>query len=113
MFAGLTVAALLVACTRPTHDHAVLAAIKAESQALMRVHPAEKNDPLPKGEWPHAIASLQPAFVSVDQQGVNIMVKPYFDGGYGYYVLKHGQELPGPPGRYSKLDEGIYWYRPS
>lgn len=78
----------------------------------MRAHPTEMAHPLPKGEWPNVIRTLQPTFVSVDQEGVDIMVKPYFDGGYGYYVLKVGQELPGPPERYSKLDDGIYWYRP-
>jgi hypothetical protein len=109
---GLTVAALITGCTQPTHDHATLAAIKAESLALMQAHPAKMDHPLPKGEWPPFIASLEPTFVSVDQAGVNIMVKPDFDGGYGYYVLKKGQGLPGPPEMYSRLDEGIYWYRP-
>ena len=86
--------------------------IKTESQALMRAHPTKMDDPLPKGEWPHAIARLRPEFVSVDDEGVDIMVKPYFDGGYGYYVLKPGHQLPGPPERYSKLENSIYWYRP-
>jgi hypothetical protein len=39
-------------------------------------------------------------------------VKPDFDGGYGYYVLKKGERLPGPPERYAKLGGGIYWYHP-
>jgi hypothetical protein len=108
----LAVAALTTGCTRPTHDHATLAAIKAESLVLMQAHPTEIDHLLPKGDWPHVIASLQPKSVSVDQQGVNIVVKPAMDGGYGYYVLKKGRELPGPPDMYSKLDEGIYWYRP-
>jgi len=112
IFVSLTVAAFITGCTRPTHDHATLAAIKTESAAIMRVHPTKMGHPLPQAEWPHVIASLKPAFVSVDQEGVDIMVKPDFDGGYGYYVLKKGNELPGPPKRYSELDEGIYWYRP-
>jgi hypothetical protein len=58
------------------------------------------------------IASLQPTFVSVDQEGVDIMVTPDMDGGYGYYVLRRGQQLPGPPERYSKLENDVYWYRP-
>jgi hypothetical protein len=58
------------------------------------------------------IASIQPTAVSIDQEGVEIIVKPDFDGGYGYYVLRQDQKLPGPPERYSKLDEGIFWFRP-
>jgi len=93
-------------------DPATLAAIKSESAALMRSHPTGMDDPLPKSDWPPVIASFQPTFVGVDQEGVDILVKPDFDGGYGYYVLKKGHELPGPPERYTKLDDGIYWYRP-
>ena len=78
----------------------------------MRAHPTKMGAPIPKAEWPHVIASLGPKFVTVDQSGVDIVVKPYFDGGYGYYVLKQGHELPRPIGRYSKLGEGIYWYHP-
>jgi hypothetical protein len=104
--------AALAGCTRPTHDYATLAAIKTESLALMRAHPTKMDHPLPKGDWPRVIASLRPEFVRVDQEGVDIMVKPDFDGGYGYYVLRKGQELPGPAQMYSKLGEGIYWHRP-
>ena len=89
-----------------------MAAIKTESEALMRAHSTKIDAPIPKAEWPHVIASLRPESVSVDQEGVDIMVRPYFDGSYGYYVLKQGQELPGPIERYSKLGEGIYWYHP-
>ena len=102
----------MTGCSRPTRDHAILAAVKTESLALMRSHPSKVDHPLSKRDWPSQIARLQPTLVSVDQDSVNIMVKPYFDGGYGYYVIKTGRALPGPPERYSKLDDGIYWYRP-
>lgn len=103
--------ALTSGCTWPTRDHSTLTAIKAESLALMRAHPG-MNRPIPQHDWPRAIANLQPTFVSVDEQGVDIMMKPAMDGGYGYYVPKNAREVPDPPERYSKLDEGVYWYRP-
>jgi hypothetical protein len=112
IFVSMIVAALTTGCTRPTHDRPTLAAIKTESAALMRAHPTKLDHPLPPTEWPHVIASLQPTFVTIDQEGVDILVKPDFDGGFGYYVLKKGQPLPGPPKRYSKLGDGIYWYHP-
>jgi hypothetical protein len=111
IFAGLAVAALPSGCTRPTHDRATLAAIRTESLTLMQAHPTNMNNLLPKEDWPRVIASLQPTFVDVGQEGVDIIMKPGFDGGYGYFVPKIGQELPGPPKGYSKLDNGIYWYR--
>jgi len=110
--AGLTVVTLTTACTRPTHDQATLDSIKTEFLALMQTHPARTHHALPKGEWPHVIASLHPTFVSVDEQGVDVVMKPALDGGYGYYVPKNGRSVPRPPEMYSQLDEGIYWYRP-
>ena len=101
MLGALASLALFAGCTRPTHDRATLSAIKAESRALMQAHPNGTPGPLPKGQWPGAIASLQPAFVTVDQKGVDIMVKPDFDGGYRYYVPKQREQLPGPVERYS------------
>jgi hypothetical protein len=51
-------------------------------------------------------------FVTVDSNGVDIMTKPYFDGGYGYFVPRIEGKLPYPEARYSALGQGVYWYRP-
>lgn len=86
-------------------------AIKAESEAMMRTH-STKALKIPRKELPPVITGLRPVFVTVSPEGIDIVVKPYFDGGYGYYVPKDGRGPPEPVKRYSKLDDGIYWYHP-
>ena len=103
--------ALLSACTRPTHDSATLQSIQRESAGLMAAYPRGVGD-LPKNHWPRTIAGLHPAFVIVSSDEVEIVVKPYLDGGYGYLVPRDRQRLPEPKGRFSKLGTGIYWYHP-
>jgi hypothetical protein len=111
-FAICAALTLLAACARPTHDRTRLEAIEAESLALMRSWPTRTYADVPKGRWPNAIARLHPEFVIVSPQGVDIVIKPYFDGGWGYFVPPAGQAPPGPAGRYSALGQGVYWYRP-
>src|SRR5262249_25392078 len=102
-FAAFVAVALLAGCTRPTHDQQVLKAIKAEAQTLMAAPPPGPFESLPKYRWPRAIASLEPEFVNVRDDGVDIVTKPYFDGGYGYYIAKYEDEAPEPAGRYERL----------
>lgn len=104
--------ALLAGCERPTHDQSLLAAINAEARMLMLAHPAETSTTVPKRQWPYAIASLEPERVTVYPDGVDISTKPYFDGGWGYFVSRDERESPEPTGRFSKLGQGIYWYHP-
>lgn len=109
--AALTAFALLAGCARPTDDQSDLKAIKAESQALM-TRIADTDAVVPRSRWPRVIASLNPKGVTVHQDGVDIMIKPYFDGGWGYFVPKDGRKAPQPEGRYSMLGHGVYWYHP-
>ncbi|HEV2562812.1 MAG TPA: hypothetical protein VGT78_11800 [Rhizomicrobium sp.] len=106
---------VLAGCTRPTTDQSTLKAIKAECQALMMIPPIESTtDPdVPKSRWPHVIASLKPEFVMILSQGVFITVKPYFDGGWGYFVPRSKGDRP-PPGdpQFSEIGQGVYWFHP-
>jgi hypothetical protein len=67
---------------------------------------------VPEERWPKAIASLDRTYVTVYPHGVEVMVKPYFDGGYGYFIPRQGGVLPEPVERFSEIGEGVYWYRP-
>jgi len=104
-------AALLAGCAFPTHDPSKLKAIEAESRILV-AEAAESKPSLPESGWPPVIASLDAEFVTVRAEGVDILVEPYFDGGWGYFVPKEGRDPAGPPGRYSYLGQGVYWYHP-
>jgi hypothetical protein len=106
---GLAAIAMVGGCTQPTHNPATLAAIKSEAETLMQ---ARAQGSVPEADWTPAIAGLKPKFVTVYPEGVDIVTKPYFDGGYGYFVLRDGQHLPDPRERYSTLNHGVYWYRP-
>jgi hypothetical protein len=111
---GVVLAAivLLVACEpRPTWDRAKLKAIRAEAEVLM-AKPSGQDRDLPKAAWPRTIAALRPEFVWVDSDGVEIMTKPYFDGGWGYFVPRDPRTPPEPAGRFEKAGEGVYWHHP-
>jgi hypothetical protein len=110
--ASLAALALLVGCTQPTHDPATLNAIKAESERLIAANPGTTDVIVPKTKWPHAIAALDPEAVTVSPNGVDVLVKPHFDGGYGYFVPARDQVLPEPVERFSAIGQGVYWYRP-
>jgi hypothetical protein len=78
----------------------------------MMTHPTKAYATLPKGQWPHAIAALGPELVTVYEDGVEILIKPGFDGGWGYLVPRSQREPPEPAARYSYLGQGVYWYHP-
>ena len=104
--------ALLAGCAWSSLDQPELAAIRAESRTLMEAYPTQNYVTIPKSRWPVAIARLEPASVTVFPDGVDIMVKPYFDGGWGYFVPRSEGKPPTPAGRFSAVGQGVYWYHP-
>ena len=106
---------ILAGCTCPTTDQSTLKAIKAECQALLMIPPIKGDTypDIPKSRWPRVIASLKPEFVEILSQGIFITTKPYFDGGWGYFVPRSKGDQP-PPGdpQYSEVGQGVYWFHP-
>ena len=110
-FAVLAALALLVGCERPTHDPVQLKAVKAEAQVLLEANPLD-GEIIEKPRWPRAIARLKPEFVSTNADGIYITTKPFFDGGWGYFVPRRGQNLPDPVARFEDVGQGVYWFHP-
>ena len=96
----------------PTHNEATLKALRAESLVLLASKRTYTGPDLPKSQWPLAIAKLRPTFIIVYPDSVEIVTKPFFDGGWGYHVARDDRASPKPAGRYSKLDQGVYWFHP-
>ncbi len=67
---------------------------------------------IPKEQWPPIISGLHPEHVTVHTWGVDILTKPYFDGGYGYEVPRSKTDLPMPASCYSEPSQGVFWYGP-
>lgn len=111
-FALMIALTLLSSCERPTRDPVKLAAIKTESEILMKAQTGKNDEFVPNPAWPRGIASLKPDSVSIDADGVHITVKPYFDGGWGYFVPREEQQLPEPVGRFNEAGQGVYWWHP-
>jgi len=81
----------------PTYNQTKLKAVKVEAEILVAKHPIKASVyrvKIPKSQWPPAIASLEPEEVSVHRWGVDILIKSYFDGGWGYGVTRKKQDLP-------------------
>jgi hypothetical protein len=99
---------------RPTHNQSELKAIKAEAQSLVATHPIKPKGwvDVPKSEWPPVIASLQPYSVTVHTWGVDISIKPYFDGGWGYAVSRNKRDLPMLEKCWSEPGQGVFWHGP-
>jgi hypothetical protein len=118
LIAALAVAlalALLSGCTSPTSDPVKLRAIENEARSLMAHHPITPpgdRAEVPMSRLPSAIAGLRPQSVTVYHWGVDIMVKPYFDGGWGYEVPRNKQGLPMPANCYSEPYPGVFWHGP-
>ena len=111
----LAVLAVFSGCTRPTYDLPKLRAIKAEAALLAASHPIKLPQDgviIPKDQWPPAIASLKPEFVIVEPWGVDITIKPYFDGGWGYEIPRNKRYLPMPATCYSEPGPGVFWHGP-
>jgi len=111
----------------PTHDQALLKAINVESRILMAKKFTTTNTysedanyvfesgeiNVPRRQWPHAIASLSPRFVSVyPGHSVDITTEIFFDGGWGYHIQPGDKKPPEPSGRFEYLGEDVYWWHP-
>jgi hypothetical protein len=106
---------LVAGCERPTRNQVALKAIKAESELLMKTHPIrppETSVEVPSSLWPPAIAKRHPESVTVYEWGVEILTKPYFDGGWGYMIPRRKQDVPMPSSCYSEPGPGVYWHGP-
>lgn len=101
----------LAGCAFPTYDPTTLHGIKADAEILLREPVKDKIGDVPRNRWPPTIASLNPESVWVNDRGVTISTKPYFDGGWGYFVPRTGAEKP-RPSHYRDLGNGVYWYTP-
>ena len=111
-YAAFAAILALAGCTQPNRDPAKLRTIRSEAQILMAKRQARAFADVPTGQLPSGIANLHPNVVTVYSSGVEIEMKPYFDGGWGYFVPRGAGKLPEPAGRYSALGEGVYWYHP-
>lgn len=99
----------------PVSDPARLAAIRGDAQVLRARYPAkppEHYTRIPENEWPGAIAGIHPDRVIVHEWGVDIVVKPFFDGGWGYHVAPDKRQLPKPQGCYSEVSREVFWHGP-
>lgn len=110
VFATLAALTALSGCERPTQDQAKLNAIEAEARQLMKAYPSDAS--IPEARWPSTIARLDPDFVLLSPDGAYISTKAYFDGGWGYFILRPGQDLPEPIERFDKIGDGIYRWHP-
>lgn len=67
---------------------------------------------IPKDKWPPVIASLKPYSVTVMGGMVDITMKPYFDGGWGYGFATDKQNLSMLVECWSELGHSVYWHGP-
>jgi len=107
--------AFLSGCTSPISDPVMLRALEGEVRSLITDYPVSAPNGLvdiPMNRWPPKIAGLKPEAVTVYRWGVDIMVKPGLDGGYGYAVPKNQEDLPMPAKCYSELRQGVFWHGP-
>ena len=120
-FAALALASAVAGCAWPTGDESTLKAIAAECQQLMRTvppYPSHGATPslsagsVPKDKWSPAVASLNPMWITIFEDGCVIQIKPMFDGGWGYFVPRAKNKPPEPEGRFSDLGYGVYWFHP-
>jgi len=114
-FVVLGALVLLSGCPGPIFDSSKLKAVEAESRHLMATYVFDPADPwpeLPRSQWPPAIASLQPKTVSVRREQVLIAIVPFFDGGWGYEVVRKKEDLQMPLECYLELPGDVYWHDP-
>lgn len=115
IFAVLGALVLLSNCPGPIFESSKLKAVDAESRQLMAAYVFDPADPwaeLPRSQWPPAIASLRPKTVSVRREQVLIAIVPFFDGGWGYEVVRKKEDLRMPLECYLELPGDVYWHDP-
>ena len=111
----LSILLALSGCDRPMFNMSKLPRVRAEAYSLMRTHPVGPKSgwrEIPKAEWPPTIASLNPEYVSVTKGSVDIVTRPFFDGGWGYNVPRGKHDLLMPLDCYSEPSEGVFWHGP-
>lgn len=112
---ALPVLVLLARLPWPISDQRRLGAIRAEAYAMMAARvgrPSEASGIVPANQWPATIAGLHPEFVIADERGVEIVVKAFFGGGWGYHVARSRRDLPMLDGCYSEISQDVYWHGP-
>jgi len=109
---ALATLALFLGCTRPIDDPSTLEAIQTEAQMLINNMPMKASESLPRSKWPQVIASLNPESVTVHTDGVDVLIKPNFDGGWGYFIPINEEKILEPKGRFTTIGQGVYWYHP-
>lgn len=115
LFTVLAFLLILSGCPGPVYESARLRAVKSESERLMETHapdPVERWAEVPQSEWPPAIASLRPEMVILRPRQVHIIIKPFFDGGWGYEIPRREEDLGMLPECYQDLGHGIFWHGP-
>jgi hypothetical protein len=113
--AASLVIALLGGCALPASDPVELQAIRDEAQSLMALPSASLADAvgqIPISKWPPTIAKLKPESVTMYRWGVAVILKPGFDGGWGYDIPRSKRDLPMPESCYSEPYQGLFWHRP-
>lgn len=99
----------------PSHDLLMLQRVGPEALQLAQSYPAARRSQwgdVPRADWPPLIAGLAPERVIIRSWGVEIMIKPYMDGGWGYHVARDGRRLPMPATCYQKTGPDLYWHAP-
>ncbi len=96
----------------PTRDEDTLRTVASEAVALTKKHSASARVELASDDWPPAIASLKPESVTVSAKRVDIQIRHYFDGGWGYAFATDKQELGMLPECWSDLGQDLYWHGP-
>lgn len=115
LFTVLAFFLILSGCPGPVYESAKLRAVKSEAERLVATHalePGERWAEVPQSEWPPAIASLHPEMVVLRPDGVHIYIKPFFDGGWGYEIPRHKDDLGMPLECYQALAAGVFWHDP-
>jgi hypothetical protein len=106
---------LIAGCDRPIFNMAKLQEVRLEALQLMATKPVRRGASwreLPSAEWPPTIASLHPKRVTIYSDSVDIVTRPFFDGGWGYNVPRSMRGLPMPVNCYSEPSEGVFWHGP-
>lgn len=99
----------------PTLDPAKLHAVAMESRELIAIHQSDAprhSVNIPQEKWPPAIASLEPYSVTVEPEAVEILVRPYLDGGWGYGFAIDKRNLTMLVECWSDLGQNMYWHSP-
>ena len=87
----------------------------SEARALVVAYPTTPRQlyiELPRQKWPATIASLHPEKVTIYPWGVDVRMKAYFDGGWGYQIAKRRRDLPMLDQCYSEVSQGVFWHGP-